>query len=62
MDPEKTTEEHLRGLHQALKDQFLYVEAGYEAHTRTFEVKIGEDGEEANGALVCVAMVEFEDG
>eukprot|EP00579_Thalassiosira_antarctica_P012544 CAMPEP_0201923406 /NCGR_PEP_ID=MMETSP0903-20130614/11167_1 /ASSEMBLY_ACC=CAM_ASM_000552 /TAXON_ID=420261 /ORGANISM="Thalassiosira antarctica, Strain CCMP982" /LENGTH=756 /DNA_ID=CAMNT_0048460723 /DNA_START=42 /DNA_END=2309 /DNA_ORIENTATION=+ len=72
MDPEKTTEEHLRALHQALKDQFLCVEATYEAHKGTFEVKIDaafndgigddKDGEEDDGALVCVATVEFEDG
>jgi len=67
----RSTEEHLRALHNALTDQFLCVEATYEANKGTFEVKIdaangsrnsendnegGEDGD----ALVCVAMVEFE--
>ena len=66
-----TTEEYLRALHQALKDQFLSVEAIYEANKGTFEVKIDansgndtKDGEVADsgGGLVCTATVEFEDG
>jgi len=69
-DPEKTTEEHLRALHDALVAQFLSVEATYEAKKGTFEVKIdaalydGDDDKDGDGnddALVCTAMVEFED-
>ena len=63
-----TTEEYLKALYQALSDQFLSVEATYEANKGTFEIKIdaknGEDGEAAagedDGALVCNATVEFE--
>jgi len=67
-DPKKSTEEHLRALHRALTDQFLTVEATYEANRGTFEVRIdaNADGGDANeggdyGALVCTATVEFED-
>jgi cleavage and polyadenylation specificity factor subunit 3 len=68
----------LRALHQALKDQFLFVEATYEANKGTFEVRIdantvksGKEGDEDNddnneeevdGGIVCVAIVEFNDG
>ena len=67
-----TTEEYLRALHQALTDQFLSVEAIYEANKGTFEVKIdansgndtkdGEAADSGGGGLVCTATVEFEDG
>lgn len=64
-DPKKTTEECLRALHQALTDQFLSVEATYEANKGTFEVKIdatdGSDGED-DGAPACTATVEFDEG
>ncbi len=39
-DLKKQTEEYLRALYQALKDQFLFVEATYEANRGTFEIKI----------------------
>ncbi|KAL3772919.1 hypothetical protein ACHAW5_005903 [Stephanodiscus triporus] len=72
-DPKNKAEEILRSLHRALKDQFLFVEATYEANRGTFEIRIDSDnigngekeGEEASdddGALVCTATVEFEDG
>jgi len=73
--PKVTIEEHLRAVHQSLKDQFLCVEAVYEAKKATFEIKIDADNktdenvdakgkekeEEKDGALICVATVEFED-
>lgn len=68
----------LRALHQALKDQFLFVEATYEANKGTFEVRIdantvkggkegGEDNDDNNeedvdSGIICVAIVEFNDG
>ncbi|KAL9187673.1 hypothetical protein ACHAXT_006051 [Thalassiosira profunda] len=64
-DPKKTTEECLRALHQALTDQFLSVEATYEASKGTFEVKIdaneceAKEGEDDGGAT-CTATVEFD--
>ena len=71
-DPKVTTEEYLRAVHQALSDQFLSVEAMYEANMGTFEIKIDannnvkKEGEAAaddnDGALVCTAIVEFEEG
>jgi len=67
-DPKVTTEEYLRALHQALVDQFLSVEAIYEANKGTFEIKIdainGNDEKEGedDGALICTATAEFEDG
>lgn len=69
-DVSKSTEECLRALHQALTDQFLTVEATYEAKKGTFEIKIDanngskdKEGEAADddGALVCTATVEFEE-
>lgn len=66
-DPKKAAEEYLRALHHALSDQFLCVEATYEASKGTFEVKIdaaGDDkvGEEENeGALLCTATVELDE-
>ena len=67
-DPKKTMEEHLRSLHHALKDQFLCVEATYEAKKGTFEIKLdANSGANADGgmgdddgAVVCIATVEFE--
>ena len=74
-DPKAKAEEYLRSLHRALRDQFLFVEAIYEANKGTFEVRIDSDdsnngngekeGEEAgddDGPLLCNATVEFEDG
>lgn len=67
IDPKKTTEENLRALHQALVDQFLSVEAIYEANKGTFEVKIDANNDsdakegEDDCALVCTATVEFEE-
>jgi hypothetical protein len=73
----KQTEEYLRASHQALKDQFLTVEATYEANRGTFEIKIdastninkekggtvkSDEEEGDDGAVVCLATVEFEDG
>ena len=68
----------LRALHQALKDQFLFVEATYEANKGTFEVRIdantvkggkegGEDNDDNNeedvdSGIICIAIVEFNDG
>eukprot|EP01082_Thalassiosira_pseudonana_P002988 g3011.t1 g3011 contig12:1256525-1258999(-) len=67
-DDQPSMEEHLRALHQALSDQFLSVEATYEARKGTFEVKLDakggvndEGGEESNNEVVCTATVEFED-
>ena len=65
-DPQRSTEEYLRAVHTALDDQFLSVEAIYEASKGTFEVKIdanngGEKKEgDDDGVLVCSATVEFE--
>ena len=72
-DSKVTTEEYLRAVHQALSDQFLSVEAMYEANKGTFEIKIDannnvkKEGEAAavddnDGSLVCTAIVEFEEG
>jgi len=68
-DPKITTEEYLRAIHHALVDQFLSVEAIYEANKGTFEIKIDannddneEGGESDDGALVCIAIAEFEYG
>jgi hypothetical protein len=72
-DMKKRTEEYLRASYQALKDQFLFVEATYEANRGSFEIKIdatntnnairGRGGEtEDDGAVVCNAIVEFENG
>ncbi|KAL7536202.1 hypothetical protein ACHAXR_006990 [Thalassiosira sp. AJA248-18] len=67
LDPKKSMEEYLRALHQALVDQFLSVEATYEASKGTFEVKIdasngsNDKEEEDDGAIVCTATVEFEE-
>ena len=70
VDPKKTMEQHLRALHQALLDQFLCVEATYEARKGTFEIKLdgngkngenGDVGEEEDGAVICTATVEFEE-
>jgi hypothetical protein len=68
----------LRALHQALKDQFLFVEATYEANKGTFEVRIdantvkgGKEGgkdnddnneEDVDSGIICIAIVEFNDG
>ena len=67
-DDQPSMEEHLRALHQTLSDQFLSVEATYEARKGTFEVKLDakggvndEGGEESNNEVVCTATVEFED-
>jgi len=56
-----TAEEHLRAVHQALSDQFLSVEATYEAMKGTFEVKLdANDGaSDENEGLVCTTTVEF---
>mmetsp|Transcript_9137 Transcript_9137/g.11543 ORF Transcript_9137/g.11543 Transcript_9137/m.11543 type:complete len:200 (+) Transcript_9137:22-621(+) len=62
LENQTTAEEHLRAVHQALSDQFLSVEATYEAKKGTFEVKLDANdnaSEESNG-LVCTATVEFE--
>lgn len=70
-DPKVTTEEYLKALYQALSDQFLSVEATYEANKGTFEINIdaknddkgdkeGEAAAKDDGALVCNATVEFE--
>ena len=70
-DSKVTTEEYLKALYQALSDQFLSVEATYEANKGTFEIKIdaknddkgdteGEAAANDDGALVCNATVEFE--
>ena len=70
-DPKVTTEEYLKALYQALSDQFLSVEAMYEANKGTFEINIdaknddkgdkeGEAAANDDGALVCNATVEFE--
>jgi len=72
-DSKVTTEEYLRAVHQALSDQFLSVEAMYEANKGTFEIKIdannnvkkegeGAAADDNDGALVCTATVEFEEG
>lgn len=69
-DEGTTAEERLRALHQALSDQFLSVEAVYEAKKGTFEIKIdanrdrgsGQEEEEDNDAILCTAMAEFEYG
>jgi hypothetical protein len=62
-------EEHLRIMHQSLKDNFLTVEATYEAKKATFEITIdanagnsdeAEEGAESQG-VVCTATVAFED-
>ncbi|KAL7434792.1 hypothetical protein ACHAXH_005605 [Discostella pseudostelligera] len=73
----KQTEDYLRASHQALKDQFLTVEATYEANRGTFEIKIdastninkekggtvkSDEEEDDDGAVVCLATVEFENG
>lgn len=66
-DPRKSIEEHLRVMHQSLKDNFLSVEATYEAKHASFEIKIDAEprksdeagGEESQG-LVCTATVAFE--
>jgi len=56
-----TAEEHLRAVHQALSDQFLSVEATYEAMKGTFEVKLdASDGSDESDGLVCTTTVEFE--
>ena len=68
----------MRASYTALKDQFMFVEATYEANRATFEITIdaatnttkdNEGGVEAganhdndDGAVVCNATVEFEDG
>eukprot|EP00569_Conticribra_weissflogii_P004131 CAMPEP_0171330622 /NCGR_PEP_ID=MMETSP0878-20121228/2133_1 /TAXON_ID=67004 /ORGANISM="Thalassiosira weissflogii, Strain CCMP1336" /LENGTH=778 /DNA_ID=CAMNT_0011830977 /DNA_START=126 /DNA_END=2462 /DNA_ORIENTATION=+ len=68
-DPKELIQDHLRSLHQALKDQFLHVEATYEAKKATYDVKLdaidGDGGEsqgEHDGATTCIAVVEFESG
>lgn len=74
-DLKKQTEEYLRASYQALKDQFLFVEATYEANRGTFEIKIDastttkleaeendEDDDNDDSAVVCNATVEFENG
>ena len=50
-DLRKQTEEYLRASYQALKDQFLFVEATYEANRGTFEIKIdaGSSKKKDNG-------------
>ena len=61
-DADKTSaEEHLRTVHKALCDQFLSVEATYEATKGTFEVKldVNESGADEDGGLVCSATVDF---
>jgi hypothetical protein len=74
----KQMEEYMRASYTALKDQFMFVEATYEANRATFEITIdaatnttkdNEGGVEAganhdndDGAVVCNATVEFEDG
>lgn len=66
-DPQKSIEEHLRAMHQSLKDNFLSVEATYEAKKASFEIKIDAstinadegEGEETKG-IVCTAVVAFE--
>ncbi|KAL7512967.1 hypothetical protein ACHAXN_010072 [Cyclotella atomus] len=66
-DPRKAVEEHLRIMHQSLRDNFISVEATYEAKKATFEITIDAnagnadeaDGEENQG-LVCTATVAFE--
>lgn len=65
-DPKSTIEENLRAMHQSLKDNFLSVEATYEAKRATFEITIdasnGEEvgDEEKNQGLLCTASVIFE--
>lgn len=72
----KQTEEYLRASYQALKSQFLFVEAAYEANRGKFEIKIDaattekkrenvdgdDDDADDDGAVVCNATVEFENG
>lgn len=66
-DPQKAIEDHLRIMLQSLRDNFISVEATYEAKKATFEITIdantgnnvGADGEENQG-LVCTAIVAFE--
>ena len=68
MSPQKATEEHLRVMHRALTDQFLSVEATYEARKGTFEITLDANsggseeagGEEESQSLVCTATVLFE--
>ncbi len=68
-DPKKSVEDHLHTLHQALKDQFLHVQATYEAKKATYDIKldaIDDGGDESqgehDGAITCIAIVEFESG
>jgi hypothetical protein len=66
-DPQKAIEDHLRIMLQSLRDNFISVEAIYEAKKATFEITIDAntgnnveaDGEENQG-LVCTATVAFE--
>ncbi|KAL7481201.1 hypothetical protein ACHAW6_006879 [Cyclotella cf. meneghiniana] len=68
MNPQKVTEEHLRVMYRALTDQFLSVEATYEARKGTFEISLDANsggseeagGEEESQSLVCTATVLFE--
>ena len=68
IDPRKEMEEHLRAMHQSLKDNFLTVEATYEAKKATFEITIDANisksdeagDEEENQGIVCTACVAFE--
>ncbi|KAL3809658.1 hypothetical protein ACHAXA_000341 [Cyclostephanos tholiformis] len=47
-NPGDEAEKYLRLLHQALKDQFLFVEATYEANRGSFEVRIDSDNHKGN--------------
>ena len=65
------TEEYLRSIHEALRMQYLSVEATYEARKGTFEIRVdadgdgvkreGVDGDDDSRALTCTAEVSFED-
>ncbi|EJK60589.1 hypothetical protein THAOC_19026 [Thalassiosira oceanica] len=65
------TEEYLRTIHEALRMQYLSVEATYEARKGTFEIRIDADGDgvkreggvgdDDSRDLTCTAEVIFED-
>ena len=67
IDPKKAIEDHLRAMYKSLTDNFVSVEAIYEAQKATFEVTIDanlgdsdEAGGDENQGLVCTATVAFE--
>ena len=61
-DGDTEAEEHLRTVHKALSDQFMSVEATYEAMKGTFEIKLDTSDSELgeNSGLVCSATVQFD--